>query len=318
MGRRLNVLVIGGTGFVGTPVVRCLRALGHEVATFHRGEDATIRGDRRDLTTSRDGFAGFHPEIVVDTIGYTRKDGVGLVAAFRGLAHRAVVLSSQDVYAAYGRFLRLEEGAPDPSPASEDAPRRGSRHPYRAMARTPEDMAYEYDKILVEDVVTGHADLPATVLRLPCVYGPGDHQRRLREYLSPMDGGARAILLGEAKASWRWTRGYVENVADAIALAATDARAVGRTYNLGEEEASTEAQWTRDIGLAAGWEGEVRVGEQLPEKIEPYDFTHDLVADTRRIRGELGYRERVERDEALRVAIGWERTHPIENELFGG
>ncbi len=314
----MRVLVIGASGFVGTPVARRLRELGHEVATFHRGSGADVRGDRRDLPAFRESFARLEPEVVVDAIAYTERDGAALVATFRGLARRLVVLSSQDVYAAYGRFLGLEAGAPDPAPAAEDAPLRSARYPYRATARGPEDMAYEYDKILVEVAVSGHAELPATVLRLPCVYGPADRQRRVREYLARMDGGERAILLGEAKASWRWTRGYVENVADAIALAATDARAVGRTYNLGEEEASTEAQWTRDIGLAAGWEGEVRVGEQLPEKVEPYDFTHDLVADTRRIRGELGYRERVERDEALRVAVGWERTHPIENELLGG
>ena len=33
----MKVLVIGGTNFIGPPLVRRLVALGHEVAVFHRG-----------------------------------------------------------------------------------------------------------------------------------------------------------------------------------------------------------------------------------------------------------------------------------------
>ena len=57
------------------------------------------------------------------------------------------------------------------------------------------------------------ADLPATVLRLPAVYGPGDTQHRLRAYLRQMDDGRPSIPLPDGQADWRWTRGYVENVA---------------------------------------------------------------------------------------------------------
>ncbi len=309
----MRLLVIGGSGFVGTATVRRLRELGCDVATFHRGESADVRGDRKDLPAFRGAFVRFGPDIVLDTIAYTERDASVLVSTLRGLARRLVVLSSQDVYAPYGRLLRLEKGAPDSSPSAEDSSLRSSRFPYRTMASGPEDMAYEYDKILVEEAVGGLADLPATVLRLPCVYGPGDRQHRLREYLSPMEGGAPSILIEATKASWRWTRGYVENVADAIALAATDARAAGRTYNLGEPEALPEAEWVRAIGRAAGWEGEVRAvgGEALAGKAEPYDFAHDLVADTGRIRRELGYAERIGRDEALLTAVAWERAHPV-------
>ena len=33
----MKVVVIGGTNFLGPPLVRRLVALGHEVAVFHRG-----------------------------------------------------------------------------------------------------------------------------------------------------------------------------------------------------------------------------------------------------------------------------------------
>ena len=72
----------------------------------------------------REAFRRFAPEVVVDTIAYTEADGHALAEAFGGLARRLVVLSSQDVYAAYGRLLRLESGPADAAAATEDAPAR--------------------------------------------------------------------------------------------------------------------------------------------------------------------------------------------------
>ena len=173
----------------------------------------------------------------------------------------------------------------------------------------PGEMAYDYEKILVEAAVREASGAPVTILRLPIVYGPGDPQRRLRPYLSRMAEGASEIRLDRAKAAWRWTRGYVEDVAEAIALAATDSRASGRVYNLGEDDALREAEWIRAIGEAAGWTGSVRAVErdELPDaEREPYDFAHDLVADTSRIRRELGFREPVGRREGLRRSVAAE------------
>ena len=311
----MRLLVIGGSGFVGTATVQRLRELGCDVATFHRGEGADVRGDRKDLPAFRGAFERFGPDVVLDTIAYTERDASALVSTFRGLARRLVVLSSQDVYAPYGRLLGLEKGAADSSSSAEDSSLRSSRFPYRTMAPGPEDMAYDYEKILVERVAAADPELPATVLRLPCVYGPGDRHHRVGQSLARMRT-SEPFLLDRAKAAWRWTRGYVENVAEAIALAAIDARATGRTYNIGEERALTEAEWTRQIGRAAGWEGEVRaVGpEELPVGLaEPYDFEHDLVADTGSIRRELSYRERVGLAEALQASVEWERVYLIEN-----
>lgn len=54
-----------------------------------------------------------------------------------------------------------------------------------------------------------------------------------------MDGGRPATLLDEALANWDWTRGYVENIAAAIALVVTDERSTGCIYNVGEGEVLT-------------------------------------------------------------------------------
>jgi nucleoside-diphosphate-sugar epimerase len=128
-----------------------------------------------------------------------------------------------------------------------------------------------------------------------------------------MDAGKLAIALDDRAADWRWTRGYVENVAEAIALAVTDDRAERQIYNVGEEDALSLADWVRAIAHAAGWPGEVieKPRDELPaELVKNLAFEQSLVADTTRFRRELGYAERVSRHEGLRRSVAWERAHP--------
>jgi nucleoside-diphosphate-sugar epimerase len=260
--------------------------------------------------------------VVIDLICYNEAEATGLIEAFSRLARRVVVASSQDVYQAYGGLLGLEDGAPAIEPLTEDAPLRVSRYPYRHLAQRQDDWIYHYEKNLVEQVVMNDARLTGTVLRLPNVYGPRDNKHRTLEYLKRMDDGRSVILLGEQRAAWRWTRGYVDNVAAAIALAATDDRAAGRVYNVGDADALSELEWGRLIAGAAGWAGEFVIvpDDELPAHLRaPYNLAHHLDSNTSRIRHELDYTDRVGRDEALKQTIAWQRANPpaqIEAALF--
>ena len=315
----MRILVIGGTGFMGPFLIHRLVSEGHEVATLNRGQSSAalpagvqmIRGERGNLSASAADFRGFAPEVVVDLICYNEAEAIGLMDAFRGAARRVVVASSQDVYRAYGCLFGLEDGAPATAPLTEDAPLRESRYPYRQSAKGEDDRAYHYDKILVERAVMRDPLLPGTILRLPCVYGPKDHMHRTLEYLKRMDDRRTAILISERWATWRWTRGYVENVADAVALAATDDRAANRIYNVGEENALTILEWAGAIANAAGWSGEFVLApeDELPAHLRtPYNADHHLDCDTGRIRRELNYKEGVSRAEALKRTAAWQRT----------
>ena len=63
--------------------------------------------------------------------------------------------------------------------------------------------------------------------------------------------------IDESMARWRCPRGYVEDVAAAMALTVVDERAVGRVFNVAEAAAFTEAEWVRRLGEVVGWPGEV-------------------------------------------------------------
>lgn len=318
----MKMLIIGGTsGFIGTHVARQLAAAGHQVSVFHRGQTNAelpssvrhILGDRERLPDFADDFERLTPQVVLDMYLQFEQQAVALVQTFRGRAERVVAISSQDVYRTYGILWRREKTAPNVTPITEDAPLRSVLYPYRMIAKGEDDPKYNYDKIPIERVVMSEAALPGTVLRLPAVYGVGDRQHRLFEYLKRMDDGRRFILLEEDEARWRWTHGYVEDVAAAIVLAVTDERAVNRIYNVGEEDAPTRTEWIKSLGQLAGWNGEIIAMPKnlLPEHLKVQTgYEHDLAVDTGRIRSELGYKERFSRNEALLKTIAWERANP--------
>jgi nucleoside-diphosphate-sugar epimerase len=300
------VLVIGGLRFIGPHVVHGIVRAGADVTLFHRSRDgegavpSTVRhvyGDADRIKERIEELRGARPDVVLDTIALRREDG-RRVRLFSRLAHRAVVLSSVDVYRASGVLQMTEPGPLEPLPLTESSPLR---------AHSPPD----YDKRGVEEEARADPSFPVTALRLPAVHGPGDYKHRLYEYVRRMDDGRPFVLLDERLASWRWCRGYVENVAHAIVRAVLDERAAGRAYNVSDPATHTERRWVEAIARAHGWRGElieVPAG-RLGDDDEPLDHRQDMVMDTTRIRTELDFAEPVDEHDGLLRTIAWERAH---------
>jgi nucleoside-diphosphate-sugar epimerase len=287
----MKVLVIGGTRFIGPRVVKRLTAAGHEVAVLHRGQHDVVLP--RDVMSIIDPHAGipvtafpdralrFEPQVVLHMICMGERDGAAARTAFERIAHRIVMASSGDVYRAYGYFSGIEPGPAIPTPLKEISPLRTTRYPYRTETTGPEALEYFYDKILAERQLSASKLLPATILRLPKLYGRGDNEDLATVY------GFRN------HPTWRWTHGYVENVAAAIALAVTAERAGGRVYNVGEEHTPTIQERL----------GYLPARPDAPIIDKHGHFDQDISYDTSAIRSELGFKEIVpERDAMIRVA----------------
>lgn len=316
----MRILIIGGTGFIGREVCRALA--GQELWVLHRGQTASylpglihLKGYRQDLHAHRAAIGNIKPDVVLDMTPMSGADAQAVVDCLSGLAGRAVAISSGSVYRSFGILTRVEPGEVNNAPSREDSPLRTCLFPYRGpkpRARDdPRNWLDVYDKIPVEQTFLQQDRLPASVVRLPMVYGPGDPDSRLQPYLRRMLDRRAAIILHREGAAWRNSRGFVVNVAQAIARVVMQG-IPGAVYNVAEPDDLTEADWIQALGRQVGWSGMVRTIpndwdwrarpciEELPVES---NFAQHLRMDSSLIRRELGYCESVSVHDALRITV---------------
>ena len=174
-GPPLNILIIGGTRFVGRHITGALRAAGHRVTHFNRGltappqgrgrsiphndnEVETIHGDRKsDLARSGDR----RWDAVIDTSGYTPDIVQRSARYFANLTDRYLFISTISVYD------ESRTSGPD-----EDAP----LHVLPPGADSSEFNVEYYGalKALCENAVRSTYRHRATILRPGLVAGPYD------------------------------------------------------------------------------------------------------------------------------------------------
>jgi hypothetical protein len=214
---------------------------------------------------------------VIDFILASGPQAQATMDVFRGTAQRVIALSSGDVYRAAGILHGTEPGPLQPVPSTEDSDLRthGQIDRQGALRLVFPWLESDYDKIPVERAILSDAELAGTVLRLPMVYGPGHRLHRLHPYLKRMDDSRIAILIQEEAAQWRGPRGYVENVAAGVALAATSPQACASENALQLRSALDHEQcedsrraWIFRTGLGgSGYREDYRTG--APEQVDP-------------------------------------------------
>jgi nucleoside-diphosphate-sugar epimerase len=325
----MKILLIGGTGFIGPSTVKALQQAGHHVTVFHRGKTIApagaeeILGDRQSLQDHQPEFRQQKFDVVVDFVLSSGRQAQQLMDTFRSITGRVVALSSMDVYRAWGVFYNTEPGGLQELPLIEDSELRTSRNTYPPESLKRARSVYgwideEYDKVPVEQAVLSDSKLPGTILRLPMIYGPGDPAQRFHPILKRIDDGRKQIIFADDVAPLRTPRGYVEDVAAAVALATTLSQAAGRIYNVCEADSFGELDWARKISAATNWTGEFVVlpHDRTPKHLlSPGNTAQHVVASSQRIRKELGYRELLPREEAIRRTIEWERANPPAAQL---
>lgn len=316
----MRVLLIGGAGFIGRRVVERLRQRGHEVTIFHRGQSSEpppdthhITGNRLEIDQHIQQIDAVDADAAIDFLPWNDRDTRRVINTLNGRVERVVHLSSGDVYRAWGKFLT--GGFAEPVPLTEDAPLRDTLYPYAGVRPGMED----YDKVLAErEVLQAHYEegYPGIILRLPVVYGPQDTQHHTWPFVKRILDERPAILLSGCRAAWLWQRGFVDNVAFGIVLAAERQSSVGRIYNIGSAQTYTMATWVRTIGDVLGWQGEVVVTprESLPESLrQPYNYQQHILFDTGLARRELGYYELVKAPEAIKATVEWQAANPPDS-----
>jgi len=297
----MKLLLIGGTRFIGRTVVEKGLELGHEIAIFHRGQHETdfaaevihIHGENIDIADHIEEIKTYNPDAAIDTTQFETDSTQAVVDALTGVVDRYVLVSSMDVYVAYGRLHRTELGPPQPLPITEEGELR---------TLPGAGLTEEIDNLNAERVVLGQQDLPATITRLPAVFGPGDYQRRIGEMIDKLKASDGELKLHPIQANFRWTWGYVENIADMLLECVGDRRSGNRVYNLGYPAGVSVLELYEAVADVIEWDGSIVVTEDGTEEPEQ-DLTQHWIADSTKFRRDFDYSERISLEKAIALTV---------------
>jgi nucleoside-diphosphate-sugar epimerase len=325
----MKVLVTGGTGFTGSHLVRRLLGEGHDVHVIDvaRGlffdelqdEGATIElGTIADQAFCEKSIHNaeviFHLAAAFRQLGVPRKvyrdvnvDGTRHLvdAALRAGVRKFVYCSTQGVHGHIGM-----------PPGDEASP------------IAPEDY-YQYTKYLGEEVVrqaVTTAGLNAVVIRPTAIYGPGDPARFLMLFKMAHTGVFH--MFGDGQTTYHPV--YVDNLVDALLLAADERDHHGEAYIVGDEHYFTLNDLVQHVGRSMGRSVQIRhwpfwplwaaavACEALcmPFRVAPPLFRR-RVAWFRQVRAfridkarrDLGYQPRIRIEEGLARTATWYRQH---------
>ncbi|WP_121821851.1 NAD-dependent epimerase/dehydratase family protein [Halostella salina] len=228
-----DLLVIGGTRFIGRHVVDEFRAHDYDVTTFNRGnhdnpfadaEDVShIEGDRTDDGDLAAAAREADPDVVVDCVAYRPREVRTATRVFDGVDAYVFVSSGS----AYGR---------------EDLPKREGETPLcdctEEQATDDSQSSYGPRKAEGDRAVFAAAERGVNAMSVrPCiVYGPHDYTERLDYWIDRVNRFDRIVVPGDGTNVWH--RAYVEDVAGAIRRVAEDGEP-GEAYNVADRRMVT-------------------------------------------------------------------------------
>lgn len=297
-----NALVVGGTGPSGVPIVERLLASGYAVSVFHSGRHETefsaavehLHGDARDDADIGRLLGSRVWDVAVCTSGRLR----ALALALAGKTRRLVAITGQPVYA--GTMTPTPGGA-IALPIPEFAPRQSDATNYTGKVAGGEDQLFEQH---------GRGEFEAVIVRYPGVYGP-------RGPLSHEWAIVKRILAGRTQMAMPhdgltyFQRGYVENLAQLVFLAATRPEASGQAFNSGDERVLTARHVAQVICDELGAEMEfVGVPAQFCRGSYPLAEKSGIILDLSKARNLLGYRDVVDVESATRATARWLFDNP--------
>lgn len=327
-GKKLKLLVTGGTGFTGSRLVEYLIDKGHNITVLDnqkglfyddlikKGADIILGSitDRETVKKSLEGVGGvFHLAASFRQINASQKTYWNVnVEGTRILCEEAIKKSLKKLV--YCSTQGVHGNIKNP-PGSEDSP------------VVPVDY-YQYTKHEGEKVIKEFTakGLKSIIIRPTAIYGPGDPERFL--YLFRFAKKKKFYMFGNGKAFYHPV--YIDNLNDGFYAAWESGRINAETYIIADEKYFTIKELVKKIGESMG----IRIKFIhlpffplyaaaclceflcMPFKISPPLFRRrvDWFRQNRafridKARKELNYNPRIGIEEGLKRTAEWYRTN---------
>jgi 2'-hydroxyisoflavone reductase len=197
----MDILVVGGTGFLGGAVADAARSAGHAVAILTRDRNKQeMLSDREVLVGDRysdlSALRGRHFDAVVDTCAFTPDAVSALLDALAPTIGRYAFVSSASVYGDYSAPNLDERAATSRASDAQLAIARGLPIEQRSSAASY-GPAYGALKREAELVALSRLGSRALILRSGLLVGAGDYTDRLTYWVRRIDSGGTIPLPGE-------------------------------------------------------------------------------------------------------------------------
>ena len=305
----MDILVIGGTGPSGVPLVRTLVERGHSVAILHRGtherpetpaEVEHLHADPFDESSLRDAVGDRTWDVVFAMYGRLRR----VAQVFVGRCGHFVSVGGVPAYRGWTDAWQFEP-AGLPVPTAEDA----------ELVRDDAIDSKGYRIVRTEEAVfAAHPD--ATHFRYPYLYGPYQPVPREWSVVRRILEGRRRMIVADDGLTLHH-HGYTENVAAALVTAMEHPeRSKGLIVNVADAEVLTVRQMIELC--ASAFDVELEIVSM------PYDLavpawpllaqplpTH-RVLDLSVLHERIGHRDVVPAREGVRRTAQWLRDNPPE------
>ena len=314
----MNVLVVGGAGVTGVVIVRDLLESGCSVTILHRGahepdlpeEVEHIHTNPYSLEDLQGALENKSYDVAIITYGRLKY----VAQALEGKTKRIITVGgAAPIYKGWGEMT-----APNPWETTEPTPLfLEEDHPLSKIEGVDKFAAAV--RRAEQTVMQMHSDgiFNVTHFRYPLVYGPNNIvpaewgiMRRVRDKQRQLilPGGGLTIV----------SRGYCENIAHAIVLAVKNPTAsAGEVYNICDNGLMSNYEWVALIAKIMDFEFET---VSIPYEVLPEGFRathpqllyrHHGVLDISKIKEQLGYRDKVSPEEAVKRTIQWYNDNPI-------
>jgi|SRR5690606_20403824 len=233
----MNILIIGGTGFISTKLVEKLLQSGNKVIVGNRGKSKRrINGNenliyetvnRSNENRLREILNSYKIDVVYDMIAYHPEQSEIMVKIFKGRVHRFIHCSTVSVYMVSDEVQ---------SPVTEDQDKRKLMD---YNERNPFGMSYGINKRKCEDVLwSAHGkDFPVSMLRPTFVCGPHDPTGRDWFWIERILDEKPLLVPGTGE--YKFQLVYVDDTAQAFHDLIYNDKSIGEAYNVAADEIIT-------------------------------------------------------------------------------